>query len=65
MKITYKKVFLKYQVNARFLSLCLHPEEAIFGSGRRKKSQQAHRGSRRRTGCPNDSLKYTNGPYGP
>ncbi len=32
---TYKKVFLKYQVNTRFPSLCLASENAIFG-GRRK-----------------------------
>ncbi len=33
---TYKKVFLKYQVNARFPSLCLASENAIFGGGKRK-----------------------------
>ena len=54
LKTTYKKVFLKYQVNARFPSLCLVSENAIFGGGKRgrkKKNRQAHWGSRQRTGC--------------
>ncbi len=64
LKTTHKKLFLKYQDNARFPSLCLVSENAIFGSRRRrrkqtkKKTQQTHRGSRQRTGCPNyDSLE--------
>ena len=37
LKTIYKKVFLKYQVNARFPSLCLVSENAIFGGGKRRK----------------------------
>ncbi len=37
LKTTYKKVFLKYQVNSRFTSLCLASENAIFGGGKKKK----------------------------
>lgn len=38
LKITHK-VFLKYQRNGRFSSLCLVPGNAIFGCrGRKKKS---------------------------
>ncbi len=47
LKTTYTKVFLKYQVNTKFPSMCLASEK------RRNKSRQAHRGSRRRTGYPN------------
>ena len=57
-RLIYKKVFLKYQVNARFLSSCLVSENAIFGGGKRReknpKSRQGHRGSRQRAGCPNN-----------
>ncbi len=61
LKTTYKKVFLNYQVNTRFPSLCLASENAIFGGRRRrrrrrrrkkKKSRQVHRGSCQRTGMP-------------
>ncbi len=41
----------------RLPSLCLASGNAIFGGGRwgrKKKSRQAHRGSRQRTGCPKD-----------
>ena len=40
-KTTYNKVFLNYQVNIRFPSLCLASENAIFGSGRRRKKKAA------------------------
>ncbi len=43
LKTIYKKVFLKYQVNTRFPSLCLASENAIFGGGkkpRRKKKKK-------------------------
>ncbi len=61
LKTTYK-VFLKYQVNARFPSLCLVSENAISGGRKKeeeekkkkKKSRQAHWGSVNK--CPN---KYT------
>ncbi len=37
---TYKKVFLKYQVNTRFPSLCLASENAIFGGGRKPRRRR-------------------------
>ncbi len=40
MKTTYKKLVLKYQVNARFPSLCLVSENAIFGGGRRRRKKK-------------------------
>ena len=56
LETTYKKVFLKYQINARFPSLCLASENAIFGGGkRRKKKKKVGKpiGHPVRTGCPN------------
>ncbi len=38
LKTTYKKLFLKYQNNARFPSLCLASDNASFGGRNRKKS---------------------------
>ena len=58
LKTIYKKVFLKYQANARFPSLCLPSGNAIFGSGRRKRKRRGQktykpiRGSRQGMGCP-------------
>ena len=37
LKTTYKKVFIKYQANARFPSVCLPSGNAIFSRGRRWK----------------------------
>ncbi len=57
LKTVYKKVFLKYQVNTRSLLSCLASENDIFGgesSREKKKSWQANRESRQRTGCPSD-----------
>ena len=51
LKTTYKKLFLKCQVNPRFSSLCLASRNTIFGRGMRKKAKkkkkswQVHRGS--------------------
>ncbi len=36
LKAIYKKLFLKYQVNARFPSLCL---VSVFGGGKRRKKK--------------------------
>ncbi len=43
LKTTYKKVFLKYHVNTRFLSLCLVSDNAIFSGGRLRTKIKAHR----------------------
>ncbi len=40
LKTTYMKVFLKYQVNTRFPSLCLASGNGIFGSERRKNKKK-------------------------
>ena len=57
LKTIYKKVFLKYQANARFPSLFLPSRTAIFGGGRkpRKKKEVCNpiRGSHQGMGCPN------------
>ena len=41
LKTTCKKVFLKYQVNEWFPSLCLASENAIFGCGKRRRKKSA------------------------
>ncbi len=66
LKTTYKKVFLKYQVNPWFPSMCLASRNAIFGGGRRKKNTKQNkkkvgksigaRGSCQRARCPNDHV---------
>ena len=38
LKTTYKKVFLQYQVNLWFASMCLASKNAIFSGGRRRKN---------------------------
>ncbi len=55
LKTTYKKVFLKYQINARFPSLCLASENDIFGGGKRRKKVGKPIGDPVRTGCPNNN----------
>ncbi len=52
LKTIYKKVFLKYQGNARFSSFGLRKGHIRRRKEKKKKSRQAHRGSRRRTGMP-------------
>ena len=56
---THRKVFLKYQCNARFPSLCLASENAIFGSGMRKKVGNPIRGPPSEDGMPQLHLLNT------
>ncbi len=65
LKTTYKKVFLKYQVNTWFPSLCLASGNAKFSGGRRKnskkkkkkKSRQAHRDPVRGRDAPMNQMR--------
>ncbi len=41
LKTTFKKVFIKYQVNARIPSLCLVSENAVFRGRKRRKKKLA------------------------
>ena len=52
LKNIYKKLFLKYQANARFPLPCFSFMNAIFGGGRRKKVGNPIRGCLQGMGCP-------------
>ncbi len=53
LKTTYKKVFLKYHVNAWFPSMCLASRNAIFGGGRRKtKTKNKHTHTHEKSASP-------------
>ncbi len=56
LRNTYKNLFLKYQDNTRFPLLCLATENAIFGSGRRRKKSNPSTGCHLGMGCPNEQL---------
>ena len=57
LKATYKKVLLKYQVNARFPSLCLvseNMENAIFGGRKRRRRKKKKKKSASPLGIPSE-----------